>query len=471
MHSGFSRRSLLKAGAAMGIAALLPRAAAAAAGDGPVTLTAGEMPHLLPGCSEPSRFWGYNGTWPLELRVRRGQPFAAVLKNALPEHTAIHWHGLRIPFAMDGVPYFSQDPVEPGQSFRYAFTPPDPGTFFFHPHCDTVAQLGRGLAGVLIVEDPRDAGLFDQEQTLVIKDWRVRKDGSFREFSTAAGAAKAGTFGNLRTVNGGAAPTIVVRPGARLRLRLLNIDLTRIPMLGLRGAERAMVVATDGNACAPFAVDGWRLGPAMRADLALVMPMREGAEAFLEDIWSSKPHLLARIVTRGEAVRRDPGQPLTLPAAELPEPDLKAAGRLDFSLLAGHEDAGLAAWAKENGGGLDDLCLTRQVFWSINRQAWPGMGPGLKADPLFELKSGRSYVAEIFNGTPHTHPMHLHGHTFKVVGSTEEDVRPHWCDTVLVRPKERVRIAFVAGTPGDWMFHCHITEHQETGMMGYLRVI
>ena len=99
------------------------------------------------------------------------------------------------------------------------------------------------------------------------------------------------------------------------------------------------------------------------------------------------------------------------------------------------------------------------------------MGPGLKPDPLFTLKSGRSYVAEIFNGTPHIHPMHLHGHTFRVVGSTEEDVRPHWADMVLVRPNERVRIAFVGGRPGDWMFHCHIIEHQETGMMGYLKVV
>ena len=79
-------------------------------------------------------------------------------------------------------------------------------------------------------------------------------------------------------------------------------------------------------------------------------------------------------------------------------------------------------------------------------------------------------MAEIFNGTPHQHPMHLHGHTFKVIASSRRDVPPHWSDTVLVAPKERVRIAFVAGEPGDWMFHCHIIEHQETGMMGYLRV-
>src|SRR3546814_6973726 len=79
-------------------------------------------------------------------------------------------------------------------------------------------------------------------------------------------------------------------------------------MLGLRGAEQAAVTATDGNACEPFPVDGWRIGPAMRADIGVVMPATQGAEAFLEDIWSSKPHLLAKIVTLGEAVKRDGAQ-------------------------------------------------------------------------------------------------------------------------------------------------------------------
>jgi FtsP/CotA-like multicopper oxidase with cupredoxin domain len=465
-----SRRHFLQsAAAAAGLVALLPGRVSAA---GPVTLTARPMPFRLPGCSGPTEFWAYNDTWPLELRVPRGQPFEAVLRNALPEQTAIHWHGIRLPFEMDGVPYFSQKPVLPRNDFRYAFAPPDPGTFFFHPHCDTITQLGRGLAGVLIVEDPRDAGLFDQEQTLVLKDWRVTRDGSYEPFFTDAGAARAGTFGKRRTVNGAAAPVITVRPGTRLRLRVLNIDNTRIPMLGLRGAEQAVVIATDGNACEPFKVDGWRIGPAMRADLGVQMPAREGAEAFLEDIWSTNPHLLAKIVTRGEPVKRDGAQPpLRLPPAELPEADLRNAEALQFTLLAGHADSPqIGAWAKENGFGADDLCLTREVFWSINRQAFPGMGPGLKPDPRFELTSGRSYVAEIFNGTPHTHPMHLHGHTFRVIASTEEGVQPHWADTVLVRPNERVKIAFVGGRPGDWMFHCHIIEHQETGMMGYLRV-
>jgi FtsP/CotA-like multicopper oxidase with cupredoxin domain len=259
-----------------------------------------------------------------------------------------------------------------------------------------------------------------------------------------------------------------------VRLRALNLDATRIVMLNLVGAAgdaQAAVIATDGNACDPFPARAWRLGPAMRADLAFIAPEDEGAELLLQDVWPATNVMLARIVTQGPALRRARDtSTLRLPPAELPEPDLGSATRLDVTLLAGHEDPALEAWAREMGVDLDSLCLSSRIFWSINRTAWPGASHENVPPPLFELKSGRSYVAEIFNGTPHRHPMHLHGHTFKVIGSNKEPQPVHWADTVLVDPKERLRIAFVAGAPGDWMFHCHIIEHQETGMMGYLRV-
>lgn len=463
MTSMLTRREImLSAGAALA----LPRLAFAA-GE-PVQITASVKPQTLPTAVGPSDLWLYNEKFPLVLRSRRGEPFRAVFHNQLTEHSTIHWHGVRVPYRMDGVPYFTQDPVKPGERFTYEFSPPDPGTFFFHPHCNTVEALGRGLAGVLIVEDPRDQGLFDSEHVLVLKDWRVRHDGSFDDFMTDAGAARAGSFGDLRTVNGQANPTITVRPGARVRLRVLNVDPTRIPQLSLRGAA-GRIIATDGNACEPIALNGWRLGPAMRADIGFIAPEKSGAEIILEDVFSTRPRSLAKIVTAGDGLRSTKAA-LRLPPPELPQPDLKAAAKLDIQLLAGHADPAIEAWAKQSGMSVDDLCLTQKVFWSINRQSWPGSAHDRKSPPLFELKSGRSYVAELFNGTPHQHPMHLHGHTFRVLGSSERDLPAHWADTVLVRPKERVRIAFVAGEPGDWMFHCHIIEHQETGMMAYFRV-
>lgn len=468
-----TRRRFLAGAAASSLALPIgPAVARAAAPD--VALVARERTRRLPGCSAPSALWSYAEDWPLVLRTARGAAFTADFTNGLDGHGTVHWHGVRVPHGMDGVPYVTQAPVLPGETFRYAFAPPDPGTFFFHPHCNTAEALGRGLAGVLLVEDPRDDGRFDVDEVLALKDWRVRPDGSFEDFVTDAGAAKAGSFGTLRTVNGGEAPTLTVAPNARLRLRLLNLDATRVVMLNLTGASgdaEAAVIATDGNACDPFPARGWRLGPAMRADLALIAPAEEGAELQLLDALPATNVLLARIVTQGPALRRARDRSsLRLPPAELPEPDLAAAEPLAFSLLAGHADPALEAWAAELGVGLDSLCVSSRIFWSINRVAWPGASHETLPPPLFALRSGRSYVAEIFNGTPHRHPMHLHGHMFKVIASSKEARPPHWADTVLVDPKERITIAFVAGEPGDWMFHCHIIEHQETGMMGYLRV-
>jgi FtsP/CotA-like multicopper oxidase with cupredoxin domain len=452
-----------------GVAAMLAPPHLAMAAAQPVTLTAGVVPRTLPGNVGPSDLWLYNDTIAPVLRTRRNELFTAEFRNQLKEHSAIHWHGVRVPHDMDGVPYITQPPVKPGETFTYKFSPPDPGTFFFHPHCNTVEALGRGLAGVLIVEDPREQGLFDIEHVLVLKDWRSRHDGSFEEFLTDAGATRSGTFGSLRTVNGEVQPVLRVQPGARVRLRIVNVDPTRIPMLSLRGVERSMVIATDGNACDPFALNGWRLGPAQRADVAFIAPEKQGAEIVLEDVFSTRPRPLAKLVTAGQVLRSTRAV-LRLPAAELPQPDLKTATKLDVQLLAGSADPKLLAWAREMGVSPDEICLTQKAFWSINRQVWPGMGHEKLPPPLYELKAGRSYVMEMFNGTPHQHPMHMHGHTFRVLSSSNRDLPVHWADTVLVRPKERIRIAFVAGKTGDWMFHCHIIEHQETGMMGYLRV-
>src|SRR6185295_8945805 len=115
-----------------------------------------------------------------------------------------------LPNAVDGVPYLTQPPVQPGQSFTYTFTPPDTGTFFFHPHCNTVEQLGRGMAGLLIVEGDVSEP-YDADVPIVLRDWRVDPEGgSFLAFMTPEGAGKAGTFGGIRSANGEIDPEILL---------------------------------------------------------------------------------------------------------------------------------------------------------------------------------------------------------------------------------------------------------------------
>jgi FtsP/CotA-like multicopper oxidase with cupredoxin domain len=461
----FARRHFLAATAAL---AALPFPRTARAGDAPIVLEARERSlSLLPGAETP--IWAYGDGWPLVLRAPRGQRFRATLSNQLIEHTTIHWHGIRLPNAMDGVPYMTQPPVEPGRSFTHAFSPPDAGTFFFHPHCDTVAQLGRGLAGVLIVEDEAEQGLFASDLVCAIKDWRLKSDGSFDVFSTDKGASHGGTFGNLRTVNGRTAAAALRAPAdGWVRLRVLNLDVSRIVVLALAGAE-SFLIATDGNTLLPpIPLETWTLGPAMRADLAFRMPSQ--GSVTLQDVWSATPQALAEVTPIAGALPI--GEPMpALAASRVGEPDVAGAERLSFDLTAGHESPELEAYLKQNPEvGLDALCLPHRTFWAINGKSWSGQDHQLKPPPLAELKVGRSYFFELFNGTPHPHPMHLHGHTFRVLRSNRREVVSHLADTVLVAPNERGEIGFIADNPGEWMMHCHIVEHQETGMMGYVRV-
>ena len=438
-----------------------------------VVLAAAERPLMLGANEMPTPAWVYGDSPFPVLRARAGQDFTAELVNNLQEHTSIHWHGVRVPNAMDGVPYVTQMPVLPREQFTYSFAPPDPGTFFFHPHCNTVAQLGRGLAGVLIVEGD-EVEPFDDDLVLVLKDWRVAKDGSFLPFLTVEGAARSGSFGTLRTVNGKVAPRIVVPAGANIRVRLVNADSTRVGDLGIGGAN-ASVIAIDGNAVAPFALETWRLGPAMRLDLALRTP-DDGGVIALMDYFAAQPVTLATLVAEGQHRRTNSFVPAALKVPNLPEPDLAGARdhqlRLSATAVASTYPE-LAPIVLPDGRRIDmmdSLCATPRTLWAVDGRTWPQAGHQRMPPPLLSFARGESVRIEFLNTTPHVHPMHLHGHTFKVLSSSRLPRPVHWADTVLVMPNERVQIAFVADNPGNWMLHCHIIEHQDTGMMAWFRV-
>jgi len=423
----------------------------------------------LAACTGPTPSWLYGDEPFPVLRMKRGDHFAATLINGLSDHTTIHWHGVRLPNAMDGVPYVTQRPVSSGQRFLYDFPLPDAGVFFFHPHCDTAQQLGRGLVGVLIVDD---GAAYDDDVVCVLKDWRVKPDGDFLPFVTDEGAGKAGSFGTVRTVNGKTAPVISVPAGADLRLRVLNVDSTRVSEIGVEGAE-AHVIAIDGNALEPFALESWRLGPAMRAEFTLRTP--DNGEVKLVDYFAAQPVTLATLRVQGVPKRRDAFTPAPLPKPDFPEPDLTRSRKHQLRLSASAQMSAYvpAPIVLPNGERIDmqdSLCLSVRTFWALDGKPWPERGHEAMPPPLLDIARGETLEIEFLNTTPHPHPMHLHGHVFKVLSASKMKRPVHWADTVLVLPDERVRIAFVADNPGNWMLHCHIIEHQDTGMMGWFRV-
>lgn len=440
------------------------------------TLTAAPRQRLL--TSTPTEILDYVDDGPVVLRMKQGEWLRAKLVNRLQEHTSIHWHGIRLPNAMDGVPYLTQPPTQPGESFTYRFQPPDTGTFFFHPHCNTVEQFGRGLTGVIVVEGdetrPHDADL-----VLVYRDWRIDAYGKFKPLMTEAGAAKAGTFGDHRTVNDHVQPVYQVPANGNVRLRFLNLDMSRIVDLGVIGAD-AWLIATDGNALLPQKLKSWRTGPAMRADLTLRAPATPGTRVQIVNYYAPQPLVLAEIEAAGPVLERPSFEPAALKPHHIPEPDLDGAETFPLRLTAATSPYSGATTelppdlVLPDGEVLryaDATCLTPNTFWSFNGRSWPMRSHEVLPPPLATFRQGRSYIIEIINQTPHIHPIHLHGHTFKVLSSNKGQVIPHFADTTLAAPKERVKIAFKADNPGDWMIHCHIIEHQDTGMMGIFRVV
>ncbi len=432
-----------------------------------------ERPTALPcfnGKTLPLWTFEADTTFPV-VRMKLGERLDTVFKNNLPregEVASIHWHGLRIPNEQDGVPYMTQQPIAPGGEGRYSFVPPDTGSFFFHTHCNSVEHFGRGLMGVLIVEGDEITPP-DGEVVLMMKDWRIGPDGEFLPFSTDEGAAKSGTAGTVRSVNGATSPVIPVPSSANIRIRCYNLDPSRISEIGFEGAEAA-IIALDGNGLPPFTFESWRLGTAMRADI-LLRTAPPGESIKLYDYFAPEPVVLAEFKSEGPPKRTDAFDPTPLKVMPFAKLDEANAQIIPFEFSATPTGAAVAAIGAGPGIEIGPLCLAKRTFWAINKQVWPGNSHRDLGPPLAVLKSGQSYIFELDNTTPRSHPIHIHGHTFEVLNSSKRKLPRFRCDTVLLIPNERIQVGLVAGLPGKWMFHCHILEHQEAGMMGYIEVV
>jgi len=225
------RRFLLSAAGAASFAALPFRLNRAFASDGVIEITAGKIQKKLADGGLLSSLWSYNGEVPgPEIRVKKGERVRVRFHNKLEEPSSIHWHGIRIENAMDGVAGLTQEPVPPGGSFDYDFTAPDAGTFWYHAHNKSWNQVARGLYGPLIVEEPEPLFNSAHDLTLVIDDWRLKRDGAFDEESLGAlmDWSHGGRLGNWLTVNGKFPERFQVQAGEPYRLRLINSSNARI---------------------------------------------------------------------------------------------------------------------------------------------------------------------------------------------------------------------------------------------------
>ncbi len=388
-----------------------------------------------------TKVWNYNGTVPgPEIRIKLGDTLKINFTNNLPQETTIHFHGVRVPNAMDGVPGVTQDPIKPGDKFIYEFTPKDAGTFWFHPHIRSSEQIERGLFGTLIVEDEYTEK-YNQDILLVIDDWRLKNDKQIYEnFNTPMDIMHDGRWGNTITVNGKLKETIDVKPGERIRVRMVNTSNARIYMPTIKNTK-ATVIAVDGMYVKkPFNLGKLELSPGNRIDVDITVPENGISEFNLVDTFTTNTIQLAKFKISGEKVKTPDFPYPTNPKV----PDWNEAKYVSI-------DKEYKLNIERNQKG--------RLIWTINGKAYPDYEP-------YTFQSEKFNTMRFTNQSSRLHPMHLHGQFFKVIARDGQTVdEPYFRDTVLVYPKETIDVALVPLDKGVWVNHCHILEHAEAGMM------
>ena len=418
-----------------------------------MTLTAAATTTQLGGAaSAPTDVWSFNGTVPgPEIKVRLGDRVRVQLQNDLDVATSIHWHGIRVPNAMDGVPDINQDAIPPGGSFTYEFTPPDAGTYWYHSHKRGNEQLERGLYGSFVVEDV-EPDSYSQDLVLLIDDWLLDPQGQLDpEFDSSDDIHHNGRWGLNLTVNGVSDSSISARPGERLRLRLINASNARIYQLRF-GDLQAVAVAVDGlYAEAPLDPEGFELAPGNRVDLDVTIPADASGPYVIGDRFTGiDPLPLVTINVGGDAVEPPAFDP---PTGEVP--NWSAAVGWDPTVTF---DLALVGEELTEATGLAGDAVG-EFRWTINGRSWP-------EPATHQAVEGRVEKLRFFNDSGAFHPMHLHGQFFQVVARNDEPVREgHFRDVVLLGAGDTVDVVVVPVDRGTWALHCHIQLHAEYGMM------
>ncbi len=402
---------------------------------------------------QPTAVWQYDQP---VIRLKQGVPQRIRVTNRLPVPTSVHWHGLRVANAMDGVSGLTQAPIQPGESFDYELNSPDAGTFWFHSHHNAIEQLARGLYGALIVESDREP-VFERDWTLMLDDWLIGRDYSLDpDFSNLNVKAHGGRTGNFLTINHQRSPWVgEAIAGDRVRLRVVNSATNRIFELSAE-MPGAVLLAKDGQPLpAPEPLpDGWRIGPGERWDIGWIA---RDTGRVLMPVRGRDPLEVARVeVGAGNtpSILYAP-EAMTLPPNPMPVPAGTVAKTIPLEIEGGA--MGRLASARFDGKTLSfqELVEHDQV-WALSGQA------GLGDAPLFRAARGETVELRLNNRTSFAHTLHWHGHHVWAEGK--------WQDSLTLERGQELTVRMVAGEPGKWLIHCHMIDHQATGMVTWFEV-
>jgi FtsP/CotA-like multicopper oxidase with cupredoxin domain len=404
------------------------------------------------------RLWTYDGMLPgPRIEANVGDTVRVRFRNSLPESTTIHWHGLRVENSMDGAPRVST-PIEPGEELTYELVVPDAGTFWYHPHIRSDEQVERGLYGSIVVRGP-DEPETTSDRVVVLDDILVDRASFQLGAFDPMMQGMVGRQGNVLLANGRAHPIADAAAPGLHRFRFVNAANARYFRLALPG-QTFHLIGTDGGLLeAAQELDEILLVPGERADV--LVEANDEAESSID--WITLPYdrghgtgdlpetAVFQMQYEAAADTEPPALPSLLTSiAPLPDPAVTRRLELEESMGSGHSG--------HSGGGMGPV-------FSINGQVYPE-GAALAAS------LGAVEEWTIVNTTEMDHPFHLHGFRFQVTsdaGRTPDFAA--WRDTVNVRADTTLHFRVQLDEhPGTWMFHCHILEHAERGMMGELLV-
>ncbi|WP_394346459.1 multicopper oxidase family protein [Haloarcula amylovorans] len=436
---------------------MTPRSTVTSNPDKSRSLTAGPGT-IQPAPDTSTTNWMYEGQFPgPELRVQEGDVLSVELTNDLQEETTIHWHGIPVPNPVDGVPNVTQDPIAPGDTFTYTFRAEPAGTYFYHSHVGL--QLDRGLLGPLIVEEREPHVEYDREYVVVLDDYlpgdpRPPSDGGRGGSGRGGGMGGGGMMGDVRPpyegllINGRLPenpPTFDVTEGERVRFRFVNAASATV--FGVRIAGHEMTVThTDGQPVNPVDVDSFVFGAGERYD-AVVEAENPGRWFIQADALDGNEPSARAVVEYESAGGSGAPQSPSSPSNRLQYGDLRAISSLDG--VSGSPDRTFDLTLSRGGG--------QSYTWTIDGQAYPD------ADPL-QIRPGEHVRIRMTNQSPVVHPMHLHGHFFRVGNAIK--------DTVMVPGhRGRVTLDFHADNPGRWLFHCHNLYHLDAGMARVVKYV
>jgi FtsP/CotA-like multicopper oxidase with cupredoxin domain len=403
------------------------------------------------------RAWTYDGRLPGPLiRAHVGDRVIVHLTNNLPQPTTIHWHGVRVPIEMDGVPDVSQPEVVTGGTFTYDFVARDAGLYWYHPHVLSAAQVGFGLYGALLVEDPDDGVGIADELTLVLSDIGFDDHGVLESADSGGPAGMVfGREGTYVLANGKVHPTLRARSGAPQRWRIVNAAKSRFFLLSLEGQDFFVIGSDGGLQEGPQTTDSLLVTPGERADVIVTPKGPPGGTLTLRADLYNRGY--------GSVEFRIPEDVLTIAFSNepaLPKTALPTVHRdIVAPPLAGATAVNVELTLPPAGpDGKSEFHVNGVPFW--------------KAKP-FTARIGETQVWTVKNSTKWDHPMHLHGFSFLPLDENLKPIRPlAWKDTLNVPIDGTIRFVVVFDErPGMWMFHCHILDHADGGLMGHLHLL